>query len=262
MLRASLKTLALLAYPFRSGRKALVRNLSWRWPEPMLWRGKYGIAYLLEGRNYIDGRILRQGIYEEAGVAAFCEAMTERRCDLFLDVGANIGVYAMAVAKNTPCREIVCFEPDPRNRNQLAATVFLNELDEVVQIRPEAVSDKIGTATFYAQRDRENPSSVQSRLTPMDSGAATEITVPLVTLDSVIPASGRRIAVKMDIEGHEQPALRGMVRLAEENDVLLQIEIFPRNYAEVEALLQELGFSLFRKITTNDFLFERRSLPA
>lgn len=258
MIGSALKTFALAVYPLRNGRKSLVRSLSRRWTVPQVWRGRYGILYLLDGRNYIDGRILRDGVYEGPSVEAFCAAVREHRCTLFLDVGANIGVYTLAVLRQTPCATAICFEPDPRNRNQLAATVFLNDLDDAVTIRPDAVSDHDGTARFYAQRDAANPSSVKSRLTPFDAEGETalEIEVPLVRLDSAVPVSGQRIAVKMDIEGHEAAALRGMAGLSAANTVLLQIEAFPENFPEVERILvAEQGYRLLDRLTTNDYLF-------
>ncbi|MFA7430526.1 MAG: FkbM family methyltransferase [Rhodospirillaceae bacterium] len=253
-----MKTLALGAYPLLNGRKSLIRRLTRRWTVPQVWRGRHGILYLLDGRNYIDGRILRDGIYEGPAIEAFCAAVRDLRCDVFLDVGANIGVYSLSIAHLTPCREIVCFEPDPRNRNQLAATIFLNGLDDVITIRPEAVSDREGTARFYAQRDAANPSSVKSRLTPFDAEGETalKIEVPLVMLERAVPLTGRRIAIKMDIEGHEAAALRGMAGLTRANTVLLQVEAFPENYPEVERILvAEQGFRLLARVTTNDYLF-------
>lgn len=258
MIGSALKTLALALYPVRNGRKSLIRALSRRWTTPHVWRGRFGVLYLLDGRNYIDGRILRDGIYEGPAVETFCAAVREHRCTLFLDVGANIGVYTLAVLHETPCARAICFEPDPRNRNQLAATIFLNGLDDAVSIRPDAVSDRAGTARFYAQRDTANPSSVRSRLTPFDAEGETalEIEVALVRLDDAVSLSGQRIAVKMDIEGHEAAALRGMAGLSAANSVLLQIEAFPENFPEVERILvAEQGYRLLARLTANDFLF-------
>ena len=75
----------------------------------MLWEGAYGIIYLLNPKNYIDARILRDGIYEHKLVTYFCNQFNSLGCDIFLDIGANIGNHSCALAKYFD--EVYSFEP-------------------------------------------------------------------------------------------------------------------------------------------------------
>ena len=241
--RSSVSTLLLRRYPFKqTGRKKLVKLLGNWIRSPMLWEGTYGLIYLLNPKNYIDARILRDGIYEHKLVTFFCSQFNSLGCDIFLDIGANIGVYSLAVMRNTDAGSILAFEPDPKNRNQLCASVFLNDADNLIQVCPEALSDVSGTRVLFAQRDRESLSTVQSSLEPIESHSV-EVPVATLAFDDKYDWRDRKIAIKMDIEGHEAAALQGMRRLMQNNEIFLQIEIFDQHRDVVRKLLLEFGFS-------------------
>ncbi|MBY0429570.1 MAG: hypothetical protein K2Q10_00105, partial [Rhodospirillales bacterium] len=107
------QTVLLKAYPFRAGRKELIRALARRYDTPFLWSGDWGIRYLLRTRNFLDQSLARDGHYEAAAVDGLCWQINRRGVDLFLDIGAASGIYSLTVAKRTGCRDIVAFEPDP-----------------------------------------------------------------------------------------------------------------------------------------------------
>jgi FkbM family methyltransferase len=253
--------LAALPLPGRMGRKRLVRSLR-RLGSPFLHRGRHGIHYLLRPGNYIDERIARDGIYEGPAVEALLAEVARRKPDLFLDIGANLGTYSLAVAMQGLCPRICAFEPDPLNRAQLCANLFLNGLAERVEVFPEAVSDAAGVATLSAQRDAGNLSTGQSTLERHLEGTARVegIAVRTLTLDEAFPGlSGASVMVKMDIEGHEAAALRGMRRLAAANRVWLQVELLPGQDAAGRAVLGELGFVQAAQTVagSNDYIFTR-----
>lgn len=242
-IRSSLGTLFLKSYPFkRKGRKKIVRFLGCWLKTPMLWSGAHGITYLLNPNNYIDGRILRDGIYEEAQVEYFCQKVRELDCETFLDVGANIGIYSFAVLRTTNVQQIHAVEPDPKNRNQLAATIFLNEADNDIEVHSQALSDKSGVSVLYAQRGEGGSlSTVQSSLESLGTDSI-EILVSTLAFDDLYDWKGKKIAIKMDIEGHEAAALKGMEKLLRNNAVFLQVECFDRNLDTVRDLIMSYGY--------------------
>src|SRR5215831_5120059 len=52
--------------------------------------------------------------------------------DVFYDVGANIGLYALFAAKLRPQCRVYAFEPESHNFSSLCRNVLLNRLDNVV----------------------------------------------------------------------------------------------------------------------------------
>lgn len=200
-----------------------------------------GALFLLNSRNYVDRQIAFYDDFEQAQITYFLGHMSRMGCDLFLDVGSNIGFYSILVAKRKLAPRIVAFEPDIRNRLQFDANILLNHIVGEVDVRPQAVSDRGGSVSFYAA---PASSTGQSRV-------ATEggnITVDCVTLDEAVPETGKRIAIKIDIEGHEPAAIQGMKTLVANNAVLLQVECFPANIAQVTAALADMGMRPIHQI--------------
>jgi FkbM family methyltransferase len=238
-----ISTLALRAYPFRNGRKRLIRILARRWPEPFLWTGRWGIRYLLVGRNYVDQRIARDGAYEGEQIDYLCGEVTRSAADVFLDIGANLGVYSLSVAARTACPNIIAFEPDPYNLSQLQANIFLNGYCERICVVAAGVSNATGEAALLVNRDDSDLCTARSSMERTTGGAEESISIPTIALDDRYDWSGRRIVVKMDIEGHEPQALQGMRGVFARNQVLLQIEILPEFEARTRATLADVGLA-------------------
>ena len=95
----------------------------------LTWAGDFrvvrsnGAAFLVNFRNYVDRQIAFHGDYEAAQHDYFLGEMDRRRCDVFIDVGANIGLYSVLVARRPQPPRIVAFEPDPRNYDQFRANL-------------------------------------------------------------------------------------------------------------------------------------------
>ena len=53
---------------------------------------------------------------------------TELRPDVFIDVGANIGLYSCILLKNAYVPRAILFEPDHQNVVQLKANLLINGL--------------------------------------------------------------------------------------------------------------------------------------
>lgn len=88
-------------------------------------------------------------------------SLAEHGCDLFLDVGANIGFYSILVARSGLADRVVAFEPDARNRLQMGANLLMNGLVSTVDIVPKAVTGESGIVDFLPSPDT---STGQSRV--------------------------------------------------------------------------------------------------
>ena len=113
----------------------------------LFWRGGYSIVssggslFLLNYRNFVDREIAFYDDYETEQFSYFTKLMSEQGCDLFLDIGANIGFYSVHVGRSRLANQIIAFEPDPRNVNQLSANLLINQLTGRVEIVAKAVSN-------------------------------------------------------------------------------------------------------------------------
>lgn len=161
-----------------------------------------------------------------------------------IDIGAHIGYFTRLAARRVGKNgRVYAFEPDTENRTLLVQNTkrFPN-----VAARNEAVTDRNGTVLFYHVR---GSTGCHSTIAQDD---AEHIEVPATTLDAFLSSVGvgRVDVIKMDIEGGEWNALKGMEKTLE-NVRHLIIEYNPgaltRAGAEPERLLSTLrakGFSI------------------
>lgn len=197
-------------------------------------RKSNGAVFLLNTKNFVDRQIAFYDDFESAQIAYLFRAMKEHGCDIFIDVGANIGFYSVQVALAGLSPRILAFEPDPRNLLQLGANILVNRLVGRISVAGKAVSSSSGVVPFSPGADT---STGQSRISDGGIGVA----IDSVALDDVVAESGQRIFIKMDIEGHELAALSGMRACVGRNKVFLQVESFPGNLERIQEELSRLG---------------------
>jgi len=192
-----------------------------------------GVSLLINYHSFTD-RLIAAGAWERAQLEYFLGGIARRGCEVFLDIGAYIGLYAVLVAAKTECREIIAFEPDPLCHERLRANLLLNNLIGRIETRPVALSDRAGRIPFF----RETVfGASKSRVVPNGS-----FSVACARLDDSIALAGRRIALKIDIEDHEREALDGMKALLKNNRCFIQVECSDGHLAEVRRALADLGY--------------------
>ncbi|HXL22094.1 MAG TPA: FkbM family methyltransferase [Candidatus Dormibacteraeota bacterium] len=173
---------------------------------------------------------------------------------VFLDVGANVGIFSLSASKAFPSCTIVAFEPTTTTFHRLSQNISLNHASNVQPFRL-ALSNSSGTATLNlnsSSRDGLNTLGHPSH--PDFAPAGTEL-VPIITLDEFL-ASHRLPRVdlmKVDAEGAELFIFQGAEELLRRPDApLILYEAVPANtrafdYHPVEIfwLLDRWGFSFF-----------------
>jgi FkbM family methyltransferase len=127
-----------------------------------------------------------------------------------LDIGANIGIYTLYLARLAgPAGRVVAFEPEPENFDLLEKNVIANGYGNVECVR-KAVSDRAGTADlgFCEENRGDHRLGGQGRST---------VAVETLRLDDYFPPASRVDVIKMDIQGSELGAMEGMRRLLRDN---------------------------------------------
>jgi FkbM family methyltransferase len=142
-----------------------------------------------------------------------------------VDVGAWYGPWTARLLRRAD--RVVAVEPTPPLARQLRAAF------PTVQVVEAAVSDHAGTASLHVPDG--GPIVGTSSLEDPTLGIGIE--VPRITLDSLDLTDVRFI--KLDIEGHELPALRGAAETIQRDRPVLLIEVEER-IQPVEPLLELL----------------------
>jgi len=116
----------------------------------------------------------------------------------YIDIGTNIGYHLVAVHKATGCKAIG-FEPNPKH----FAVASYNSRDyNNIQIVNAGASDKKAEYTLKDFDPASNTNYGDIRITD-----GTGIKVKMITLDSL--SLDTCTLIKLDVEGHEEEALRG-----------------------------------------------------
>ena len=202
-----------LAFAQRRRRGPIGRRLA-------LWARK--IALIGHG-DWIDGeaegvriRAGRRGnvsdrkfLFMPAFVDAYERAALARSATdggVFVDVGANAGVYALCLANAYRAAgggRVIAVEPNGAVLPRLRRNVALNDFGSIVEIAEVALSDAVGSVTFTISSDNLGQSGVVREET------GQRVTVPTTTLLKLLVDAGvRRVdGLKIDIEGAEDRVL-------------------------------------------------------
>jgi len=221
---------AVLRAAFRNRPRDYLRMLS---DSPLAVKNlpDHGVSLIVDSRDpAISKPILCIGQYEKNVTDVLLSLVKDDTC--FVDVGANIGYFTLLVARRCPRGKVFSFEPDPANYAVLKANVALNRLEDVISAHRLAVSDEDGKVYFS---DLGNPANLGARFTAKEAatlrehsaaGAAAPVEIDAVRLDTFLKDE-RVDLVKVDIEGHEPAAFRGMRNLLERQRPTIVTEFAP-----------------------------------
>jgi FkbM family methyltransferase len=176
---------------------------------------------------------------------------------VFLDIGANIGAYALFVAAFTgPRARILAVEPQPDVFDRLTFNIGQNPFGTVKAIAC-AVADKAGELTLFIDPRNRGESSVKIVGTHKNA----TVRVPAVTLVDLCRSEGieRIDAIKLDVEGAEDLILEPFLRDAPAS--LLPSLLIIENGADqwqidLPSLLLKYGYRQIARTRLN-LMFER-----
>jgi len=156
--------------------------------------------------------------------------------DWVLDIGANVGNYSARLSELVQdAGRVLALEPVPETFELLAANVGRFPIGNVTLFNV-AASDR------FAVRGMQMPSLDSGGSNPYMAHLTADgagISVLCVPVDSLGIAHTIRL-IKIDVEGHELAAVRGMRELLQRDRPVLIIE---GQSGEVAAFLSELGYS-------------------
>jgi FkbM family methyltransferase len=202
-----------------AGMRRCLRPFSAFLPRPFLLRfpvlGTVSIAmqngnplYLkMAGLDEVSGDLYWYGLagYEPETLRTFYCALAH--ASTFIDIGANIGIFALLAAANNARRSVHAIEPVPAVCDRLAENVKLNRLRNV-QVHRCALADFEGTIDLYVP-GAGIPTSASTRAGFRH--ASEVVPVPAQTLDGFVAAKGLTSVdlIKIDTESTEPQVLAG-----------------------------------------------------
>ena len=128
------------------------------------------------------------------------------RNTIFLDIGANIGVFSLVAAKNPKIIAIHSFEPDPESFKFLELNISRNNAKKIVS-HNFAIGENEGSARLTKKIGHSGASKIDSEKNST-SGQFSSITmVNHNYLNSTLDSGTEKYFVKIDVEGYELEVL-------------------------------------------------------
>ncbi|WP_439597245.1 FkbM family methyltransferase [Falsiroseomonas sp.] len=228
---------------------------------PSVYLGDHTALTLLQGRlkmfvdtrgNDIAPHLLIDGTWE-TNYTSLYEKMI-RPGDTVLDLGAHLGVYALLGALATgPTGRVEAFEPNPRFAALLARSLAVNGLSDHARVNNMAVGAEEGTAELLFSWAWGGGGHLTVTPGHVPEGGQTRA-CRVVALDDLFPDPAFTVdVVKMDVEGTETRAVRGMrALLARSPRAKIMFEFAPgmlaaqgSSAAELVEQFSELGFQFW-----------------
>lgn len=156
----------------------------------------------------ISGHIAFKGVYE-ADLSRMIVARA-RTGGTMIDVGANMGYFALLWAAARPDNRVIAYEASPSIAALMKANVERNSLGAQIAVVEKAASDKAGAVRFYSGPADQTgwggikpDGDIEVAAVRLDD----EVTVPFVDV------------LKIDVEGADALVLRGCERLLREGRI-------------------------------------------
>ena len=177
--------------------------------------------------------------------------------DFFLDIGSSVGLISILAKAKIKNGKVYSIEPDPENISCLTENYKINNFSGY-EIFPIALGDKEGKLKLYT-----NGSNGKSPSLEMVNGYESFKMVDVKTLDQLVEANVLEFptVIKIDIEGAELIALKGMKNLLESTNKprLLFIEVHPEflqsfqsNPEEVYNFLSNTKYKIIENIKRDE----------
>ncbi|WP_341760161.1 FkbM family methyltransferase [Candidatus Endowatersipora endosymbiont of Watersipora subatra] len=223
-------------------------------------------ARLYPGSNRCEKRAFAGiHIWDTKERQALIDALSNYRCRckyerpfVFIDVGANVGLYTMfvyAAAQNLgQSTQLLAIEPDFKNRDRLIFNLMINGCNALID--SSGVAAEVGTGTLVMDQKNRGEMSVCLE------GEGTPININ--TLQNIIVENHFHYidAMKIDIEGYDFQVLKNFLTNAPSDfwPQLLIVETFNLEGQKIILMLKEYGYVLQCRTNINAIMIHTTEL--
>ena len=181
---------------------------------------------------------------------------------IFMDIGANQGIYTLVASKNKNIKKIYSFEPVPENFESLKKNIRLNNSKKIIT-KKFAISSQ--NAKKYISFNQKHSGISSLDLKKKNSDKLIKIkTINFQILNKLVKPDYKLI-IKIDVEGHELVVLKQIIKsilIKKVEYIFIEINFKKNHFKEIKKIIQKLKLiQLYRsqKIKNHsDFLFKKK----
>ena len=197
----------------------------------------------------IDRKIIISHKYEQNEISTLHELTRNFSANYFLDIGANNGFYSIKFAQFYNDIKIMAFEPNNEAYFKFKKTLDLNKnFSKRITLYNFGLSDKNSKEKM---RSKVKYGYAQTGGSTIHDGKKYDDVViydaSFKVADEFLNIKNSNLILKIDTEGHELKVLKGLEKIISQNNCILQIEIFDRNFEIINSFLLKNNF---RKLNT------------
>jgi len=213
------------------------------------YNGKIFCLYPL--LNSTDSKMIVSSRVIDGRELGYLKNMEKHENSVFLDIGANVGYYSIS-ASNFGFKKIYSFEPVPKTINKLKFNIELNNLENIIEIVPNALGHKKELKVIYEDKDNFGNSSFFE-----GNKNNNIVSIEVINLyEFVIEKNIRNIeAIKIDVEGYEDQALKDFINKSKEEELPKLIIIEHANSSkwkiDLFSLFQDRDYKIISKTRGN-----------
>ncbi len=212
----------------------------------------YGARFLFDWHHSLDKKVALE-LYEHDQIKYLTSVLERIKPEVFVDIGAHAALYSIILKTRYPSMEVHAFEPDRTNLCQLYGNLFVNKFQGSIRVHEHGLSDQAGKVTFDASEE------TSSRGTRRISSSGN-IEIEVRRLDDVLSAAEKVVAIKIDVEGHENQVVEGAKILLSTNKCFLQIESYGDGLILLRKKMETLGYRWLKTLGGHDHYFT--NIPA
>lgn len=216
--------------------------------------------------DYIPGKMAEKNLFYEAPFLNLLARLYEPG-KLIIDGGANIGNHSVFFA-GVMGAPVIAFEPQPYNFTFLLSNVYLNRLENKIDVRRTAIGDKMGRIELtQAIANNFGTFTADMALIPggdMPGDGVKKFEVNVSTLDEELANFKHMVSIiKLDLEGMELAALHGAKQIILESMPVIAVECFTKAiYQSVKDFLATFDYFVIDSTNaTPTFIFLSRKNP-
>ena len=163
---------------------------------------------------------------------------------IFIDIGANIGLYSLLAAKNPYVSDVFSFEPDPITFNYLKDNVRRSGSTKI-SLQNFAVGAESRTRHLTQSYGHSGGATLLSGKKRFNSSRRKVEVRNEIMLNALIPDNENEIFVKIDVEGSEYEVLLTLAKTRFFDRIVHLVIEFDLKYTTIShviRLLQENGY--------------------
>jgi FkbM family methyltransferase len=179
-----------------------------------------------------------------------------------LDIGANVGLYALFATVIPSIERIIAFEANRETARELRANIQLNELGRRVAVDERAVSDAPGMLTFGVVSKFSGANSVVDTSIHEPAAFHKKVSVETITVDQFVAENScpDPLCLKIDVEGHEPQVIAGAADTLRNSQAVIQVEAYGGRNGQVATELSRLGYPCLTTIGPDSYFTNMEAL--